>query len=105
MVDWISMNHEAYKEKVKKGIEDIGSYHGGSCVSLVDVEPFIDKALDEYRDGVVTREVIKELRYWSEFFKDSSMNAMTPSERLENRIDLLESKLITGDTKQEGKEE
>jgi hypothetical protein len=36
---------------------------------------------------------IKELAHWAEFFKDSSMNALTPSERLEKRTAELEAQL------------
>ena len=33
--------------------------------------------------------IIKELSYWASFFEDKSMNALTPSERLRERIDDL----------------
>lgn len=36
---------------------------------------------------------IKELAHWSDFFEDSSMNALTPSERLSKRIKQLQSQL------------
>lgn len=34
----------------------------------------------------VLRGKMRELTHWSEFFRDESMNALTPSERLEKRI-------------------
>lgn len=49
-----------------------------------------DKELEELKKKLVSEAVIAELEHWARFFEDPSMNAMTPSERLRQRIEKLE---------------
>jgi len=51
---------------------------------------FIEK--NEYQDfirNIQENAVIRELSHWASFFDDPLMNAMTPSERLRERIEKL----------------
>ena len=48
-----------------------------------------EKEYQDFIKNIQENAVIRELSQWASFFDDPSMNAMTPSERLRERIEKL----------------
>lgn len=73
-------------------------YNRGFVAGVQNQQKITEKEVSTSREWEIDKAVIEELTHWANFFKDPDMNAMTPSERLTQRIEKLSLKPSEGGT-------